>query len=182
MGTEGWIGNSLGLVSTELTRMSLRAAAFARPPSSVTVNPPPRGDVAKPIHYTLHPGSCPWSAWKPWWEFRTPSPRRPATASASAAITSPAIALPGFALDNRPETYGIWRADGANPQVVPESFSIAANSIVELLRQLPDNRWSAELDGVPLFDNAPFTATTQRSNSACSPTSGVSLPRGHGLW
>ena len=70
--------------------------------------------------------------------------------------------LAGIRFDNRPATYGIWRADGINAdQDTGVIFYRGEVHLLSFTVNLPANRWSAQLDGIPLFEDAPFTATTR---------------------
>jgi hypothetical protein len=70
--------------------------------------------------------------------------------------------LAGIRFDNRPNTYGIWRADGANDDHdTGVIFYRGELHLLSFVINLPANLWSAELDGIPLFENAPFTATAR---------------------
>jgi hypothetical protein len=67
--------------------------------------------------------------------------------------------LAGIRFDNRPASYGIWRADGANPD--HDTGMVFFRGELHLLVftvNLANNTWSAFLDLEPLFVDAPFTA------------------------
>lgn len=92
--------------------------------------------------------------------------------------------LAGIRFDNRPATYGIWRADGANPD--HDTGMIFYRGELHLLVftvNLIHNTWTAYLDFEPLFVDAPFTATGRAvdfGNLAYEWQLGAASPAGHG--
>jgi hypothetical protein len=85
--------------------------------------------------------------------------------------------LAGIRFDNRQNSYGIWRMDGTtNPNVdTGVIFYRGELHVLTFTVDLPNNTWSADLwnpapaggdadNFVPLFHNAPFTATTRPVN------------------
>ena len=70
--------------------------------------------------------------------------------------------LASIIYDTRTASYGLWRNDGA-------SFGGTTDTGIEFIIETPqflyaeidyqNNTWSASLDGVPIFTDAPFTAT-----------------------
>lgn len=61
---------------------------------------------------------------------------------------------------NQPTSYGIWREDGELVHDTGFLFFHGEIHHLYLTIDIAANRWSATLDGAPLFDNAVFTATT----------------------
>ncbi len=68
------------------------------------------------------------------------------------------VFLGGLRFSNVPDTRGIWREDGVTSHDTGLAFVLGEAHFVWMRIDLPNNQWRAELDGVPLFTNAPFTA------------------------
>lgn len=69
--------------------------------------------------------------------------------------------LAALLFSNQVDTYGIWRLDGTNQVDTTIDFISGELHLVTIHINHALNRWSADLDGIPLFANAPFTATRQ---------------------
>lgn len=68
--------------------------------------------------------------------------------------------LAGVRLANQPSSYGIWRLDGtATEEDSGVIFYRGQLHVLTLRVDLPNNLWSADLDGIPLFTDAEFNAT-----------------------
>ena len=143
--------------------MSLPVEASARPPSSASINP--RSTlvfVAKPINYTPQSGDFPLVRVETLVGIQDSFAKTARDSFFVSIYNSSGLYLAGIRFDNRQATYGIWRADGANPDHdTGVIFYRGELHLLSFIVNLPANRWSAELDGVPLFENAPFTATTR---------------------
>ncbi len=84
---------------------------------------------------------------------------------------------------NQPMSYGIWREDGVLVHDTGFLFFRGELHHLYLTIDLAANRWSAELDGAPLFDNEVFTATGRTVNLgklAYEWQLSASSPAGHG--
>lgn len=53
--------------------------------------------------------------------------------------------------------YGIWQDDGSEAVHTGESFEMDVLYLLTVTIDLPANRWSADLDGLPIFTDADFT-------------------------
>lgn len=69
--------------------------------------------------------------------------------------------LAAIRLDNSTLTYGIWRLDGAAQHDTGIDFVRSELHLLYASINFTNNTWSADLDGIPLFTNATFNATTQ---------------------
>lgn len=67
--------------------------------------------------------------------------------------------LGALRFSNELATYGIWRYDGMSEEDTGLAFIHGELHLLYLQLHLQANRWSAYLDGIPLFLNAPLTAT-----------------------
>lgn len=163
VGTDGWIGNDTGrrvhgIDQDVIAGGGLGKTAFIgfNQPSSLLVF------VAKPINYNPQSGDLPLVRVETLVGIQDSIVK---TARDSFCIGIYNIAgnrLAGIRFDNRPDTYGIWRADGANPEYrTGVIFYRGELHLLSFSINLPANRWSAELDGIPLFENAQFTATSR---------------------
>lgn len=65
---------------------------------------------------------------------------------------------------NQPTSYGIWREDGVLVHDTGFPFFRGELHHLYLTIDLAANRWSAEMDGAPLFDNEVFTASAAPIN------------------
>ena len=164
VGTDGWIGNNTGRAVHGIDQDVIAGGGLGKTafigfslPSSTLVF------VAKPINYSPQPGDLPLVRVETLVGIQDSSTLHPARDSFFVSVYhSSGGYLAGIRFDNRPATYGIWRADGANPD--HDTGVIFYRGELHLLSftvNLPINRWSAELDGIPLFEDAPFTATTR---------------------
>ncbi len=67
--------------------------------------------------------------------------------------------LGALRLSNELGTYGIWRYDGVNEFDTGLAFIHGELHLFCIEIDFQNNRWKADLDGIPLFSNALFTAT-----------------------
>jgi hypothetical protein len=162
VGTEGWLGNSRGvgvhgIDQDVIEGGGLGKTAFIgfRQPAATLVS------VAKPILYSFQPGGLPLVRVETLVGIQDSFAKTNRDSFFVSVLNSGGDFLAGIRFDNRPATYGIWRSDGLNPDHdTGIIFYRGELHVVGFTVDLPNNRWSADLDGVPLFDNAPFTATT----------------------
>ena len=69
------------------------------------------------------------------------------------------LPLASIIYDNRTNTYGLYRNNGANSFDTGFEFVIEEPQFLFLRIDFENNTWSAELDGAPLFTDALFTST-----------------------
>ena len=67
--------------------------------------------------------------------------------------------LASILFSNHPGTYGIWRLDGLTQVDTTIDFITGELHLITASINHAANTWSAAMDGIPLFTNAPFTAT-----------------------
>jgi len=67
--------------------------------------------------------------------------------------------LGALRFSNELATYGIWRYDGVNEVDTGLAFILGEPHLLLVEIDFQNNRWKADLDGIPLFSNALFTAT-----------------------
>lgn len=72
--------------------------------------------------------------------------------------------LAAIRFSNELATYGIWRNDGVGQFDTGISFIHGEVHLFCIEIDLQNNRWKADIDGIPLFANAPFTATAKPRN------------------
>lgn len=166
VGTEAWIGNSTGLGAHGIDQDVIEGGGlgktafigYSQPASTLVF-------VAKPVLYTVQPGSLPLVRVETLVGIQDSFAKTARDSFFVSVYNSSGNFLAGIRFDNRPATYGIWRADGVNPDAdTGVIFYRGELHVVSFTVDLPNNRWSADLDGVPLFDKAPFTATTRPVN------------------
>jgi hypothetical protein len=163
VGTEGWFGNSAGVGVHGIDQDvigggGLGKTAFIgfRQPAETLVT------VAKPIQYAPQPGGLPLVRVETLLGIQDSFAKTARDSFFVSVFNGAGAFLAGIRFDNRPATYGIWRDDGVNPETdTGVIFYRGELHVVGFTVDLPNNRWTADLDGVPLFDNAPFTATAQ---------------------
>ena len=166
VGTDGWIGNGTGLAVHGIDQDVIEGGGlgktafigFRQPAARLTF-------VAKPVNYS------PGSTGLPLVRVETLIGIQDSVAKSArdsffvSVYNGTGGYLAGIRFDNRPATYGIWRADGLNPdQDTGVIFYRGELHILAFTVDLSHNTWSADLDGVPLFTNAVFTATTRAVN------------------
>ena len=166
VGTDAWIGNSTGLGAHGIDQDVIEGGGLGKTafigfhqPNATLVF------VAKPILYSAQPGSLPLVRVETLVGIQDSIAKTARDSFFVSVYNSSGNFLAGIRFDNRLATYGIWRSDGANSDA--DTGAIFYRGELHLLSftvDLPGNRWSADLDGVPLFDNAPFTATTRPVN------------------
>jgi hypothetical protein len=165
-GTEGWIGNSSGYGAHGIDQDVIPGGGlgktafigFHQPASTLVF-------TAKPILYSPAAGDLPLVRVETLVGIQDSVVKTARDSFFVSIYNSSGGYLAGIRFDNRPATYGIWRADGVNPN--HDTGVIFYRGAVHLLSftiNLPSNRWSADLDGIPLFNEAPFTATTRPVN------------------
>ncbi|MCF7733066.1 MAG: hypothetical protein K9N23_15360 [Akkermansiaceae bacterium] len=162
-GTAPWLGIDTGLGVHGIDQDvipggGLGKTAFIgfRQPASTLVF------VAKPILYTPGPADLPRVRVETLIGIQDSSPNAPRDSFFVSVYNSAGDFLAGIRFDNRQATYGIWRADGLNPDHdTGVIFYRGELHVLAFTVDLPNNKWSADLDGVPLFDDAPFTATAR---------------------
>lgn len=69
--------------------------------------------------------------------------------------------LASIRFSNEPLTYGIWRLDGSSQTDTGVQFTRNALHLLYARIDFATNRWSADLDGIPLFTNAVFNGTSR---------------------
>ena len=68
--------------------------------------------------------------------------------------------LAGIRLSNELLTYGIWRYDGTHEFDTGLGFLYGQHHLFCIEVDFQNNRWRADMDGLPLFTDAPFTSKT----------------------
>ena len=162
-GTDGWIGNNIGRAVHGIDQDVIAGGGLGKTafigfslPSSTLVF------VAKPINYTPLSGDLPLVRVETLVGIQDSVAKTTRDSFFVSIYNSSGGYLAGIRFDNRPATYGIWRADGINAdQDTGVIFYRGEVHLLSFTVNLPTNRWSAELDGIPLFEDAPFTATTR---------------------
>ena len=163
---EGWIGTSKGkgvhgIDLNVIAGGGLGKTAFLgfKEPSATLVV------VAKPINYSPKVGDLPLVRVETLVGIQDSTTTTSARDSFFVSIYNSAGGyLAGIRFDNRPLTYGIWRGDGKLEYDTGVGFVRGDLHMLSFVINLPTNRWSADLDGIPLFANAPFSATTTTIN------------------
>jgi hypothetical protein len=72
--------------------------------------------------------------------------------------------LAAIRFSNEELTFGIWRADGSNQYNTGIGYTTNELHLLYARIDFSLNRWSAELDNLPLFTNAVFTVKTNALN------------------
>ena len=159
-GTDGWIGNSTGLGVHGIDQDIIAGGGLGRTaflgfrqPASTFVY------VARQIPYNPGAGDLPVV------EVETlvgiqDSITKPTRDSFFVSIwNSAGDFLAGIRFANQTASYGLWRLDGTvDEEDTGVNFYRAQLHLLGLRVDLPNNRWSADLDGIPLFADAPFHA------------------------
>ncbi len=162
VGTDDWLGNSPGVGAHGIDQDvipsgGLGKTAFIgfRQPTSTFVF------VAKPINYDPGPADLPVVEVETLMGIEDSTIGNPNRDSFFVSVWNGAgNYLAGVRFSNNPNSYGIWRNDGtATEEDTGVVFVRGELNLLFLRIDLANNRWSAEIGGVPLFDNAPFTAT-----------------------
>jgi hypothetical protein len=162
VGTEGWVGNNTGRAVHGIDQDVIAGGGlgktafigFSQPASTLVF-------VAKPINYNPQSSDFPLVRVETLVGIQDSFAKTARDSFFVSIYNSSGLYLAGIRFDNRPATYGIWRADGANPDHdTGVIFYRGELHLLSFIVNLPANLWSAELDGVPLFEKAPFTATT----------------------
>jgi len=68
--------------------------------------------------------------------------------------------LAAIRFSNQEASFGIWRRDGSTQYDTEVEFIRGELHLLHTEIDLVANQWSADLDGIPLFTNAQFTATS----------------------
>jgi hypothetical protein len=163
--TEGWLGNSKGygvhgIDQDAIVGGGLGKTAFLglnQPSATLVV-------VAKPINYSPQAGDLPLVRVETLVGIQDSVTTSARDSFFVSIYNSSGGYLAGIRFDNRLDTYGIWRGDGKLDYDTGEGFARGDLHLLSFVINLPTNRWSADLDGIPLFANAPFTATTNTIN------------------
>jgi hypothetical protein len=166
VGGDGWIGNSTGLGVHGIDQDAIAGGGlgksaflgFSQPSSTLVF-------VAKPVNYSPQAGDLPLVRVETLVGIQDSIVKATRDSFFVSVYNSSGGYLAGIRFDNRTATYGIWRGDGANPD--HDTGVVFYRGELHLLSctiNLPANQWSADLDGIPLFQNAPFTATTHSVN------------------
>jgi hypothetical protein len=162
--TDGWFSNTdktLGVHGIDqdiIVGGGLGKTAFIgfnQPDSTLVI-------VAKPINYSPQVGDLPLVRVETLVGIQDSLAKTTRDSFFVSIYNSSRLFLAGIRFDNRTASYGIWRADGANPDhETGVVFYRGELHVLSCTINLPANQWSADLDGIPLFENAPFTATTR---------------------
>jgi hypothetical protein len=163
--TEGWIGNSKGygvhgIDQDAIVGGGLGKTAFLglnQPSATLVV-------VAKPINYSPQAGDLPLVRVETLVGIQDSVTTSARDSFFVSIYNSSGGYLAGIRFDNRLDTYGIWRGDGTLDYDTGVGFARGDLHLLSFVINLPTNRWSADLDGIPLFTNSPFTATTNTIN------------------
>lgn len=185
VGTDGWLGNNTGLGVHGIDQDVIAGGGlgktafigFSQPGSTLV-------KVAKPILYTPQAGDLPLVRVETLLGIQDSLAKTTRDSFFVSFYNSSSLYLAGIRFDNRPATYGIWRGDGANPDHdTGVIFYRGELHLLSCVINLPANQWSADLDGIPLFENAPFTATANTVNFgylAYEWQLGATAPSGYG--
>lgn len=166
VGTDGWIGNNTGravhgIDQDVIPNGGLGKTAFIgfNLPGSTLVF------VAKPILYAYPAGGLPLVRVDTLVGIQDSIAKATRDSFLVGVYNDTGNYLAGIRFDNRPASYGIWRVDGANPDHDTGVYFYRGElHVLNFEVNLPANVWSADLDGIPLFEGAPFTATANAVN------------------
>jgi hypothetical protein len=161
IGLDGWFGNATG--ASGIDQDIIEGGGLGKTgsigftePSSTTVS------VVRSVAYDPHPGDLPV------YEVQTivgvqDSVDKPARDSFYVSIwNSDGDFMAAICFANHPLSFGLWRLDGTLLDDVlfaedtGQFFIRGQLHLLTMRVDLPNNRWSADLDGIPLFDDAPF--------------------------
>jgi hypothetical protein len=162
-GTDGWIGNNIGRAVHGIDQDIIEGGGLGktafigfRQPSTLPVF------VAKVIKYAPKAGDLPLVRVETIVGIQDSVYKTARDSFFVSIYNSSGSYLAGIRFDNRLATYGIWRGDGANPDHdTGVIFYRGELHVLSFVVNVPANQWSAELDGIPLFEDAPLTATVQ---------------------
>ena len=165
-GTDGWVSNVTGLGVHGIDQDIIAGGGLGKT-AFLGFNPPSKTiiTVVKAIKYSPQPGDLPLVRVETIVGIQDSMARTARDSFLLNIYNSDGLYLAGIRFDNRPATYGIWRADALNSD--HDTGVIFYRGELHLLSftiNLPANQWSAQLDGVPLFEDAPFTATSRSVN------------------
>lgn len=162
-GTDGWMASNTvsgvqGIDLDIITGGALGKSAFIgfRQPSSLLTL------VAKPVNYAPGAGGLPLVRVETLIGIQDSFAKTARDSFFVSVWNSTGSYLAGIRFDNRPASYGVWRADGVNPD--HDTGMIFYRGELHLLVftvNLINNTWTAYLDFEPLFVDAPFTATAR---------------------
>jgi hypothetical protein len=162
VGTNGWLGNSVGVgvhgIDTNLLP-GLGKTAFlgsARPKSTFVA-------VFRPILYD------PVTNGTPIVEFETLMGIQDSTNGHRDSFfftfyNGSGNLLASIRFDNSDLSYGIWRLDGTNQVDTGVDFIRSELNLLFATVDYSNNVWSADLNGIPLFTGALFNATARPRN------------------
>ena len=159
VGTNGWLGTSTGVgvhgIDQDILPSLGRTAflGYHRPKSTFVT-------VFRPVLYD------PVTNGTPMVEFETLMGIQDSTNGYRDSFFFTFYNRSGFLLgslrfDNTDLSYGIWRLNGSNQVDTGVAFVRSELHLLFATIDFSNNTWSADLDGVPLFSGAQFTATTQ---------------------
>lgn len=169
VGADGWVGiNADG--GGQGIDLDIIAGGGLGQTASIGFNQPvmdtpdfPTVFVGKPIGYDPGPGDLPVVEVQTIVGIQDSTMANPARDSFFVSVWNGAgNFLAAVRFSNQSSSYGIWRNDGT--AVEEDTGVIFYRGELHLLTMrvdLPNNRWSADLDGIPLFEDATFTATAE---------------------
>jgi hypothetical protein len=158
-GADGWIANSKGVgvhgIDSEIVPGLGNTAflGFKQPLSTIVA-------VMRPVSYN------PISAGRPIVEFETLMGIQDSTNGRRDSFffsfyNTNGSFLASIRFSNESLTYGVWRLDGATQHDTGVQFTHSDLHLLYASIDFSINRWSADLDGIPLFTNAVFNNTGQ---------------------
>jgi len=162
VGTDGWIGNNTGLGVHGINQDIIPGGGLGKT-AFIGYNQPNSTFVfvAKPINYTPASGGFPFIEVETLIGIQESSDINPNHDSFLVSIWNAAgNYLAGVRFVSHPGGFDLWRLDGTTTEH-DTGLSFPGNDLHLLFLRidLENNLWSAELGGVPLFENATFTAS-----------------------
>lgn len=159
VGTDGWLGNSKGVgvhgIDNELVPGLGKTAylGYKQPLSTLVA-------VLRPVNFT------PIASGKPIVEFETLMGIQDSTNGHHDSFffsfyNTNGNLLASIRFSNDPLTYGVWRLDGTNQVDTGLDFTVGDLHLLYARVDFSTNRWSADLDGIPLFTNSVFNNTSK---------------------
>jgi len=158
-GTDGWLANSKGVgvhgIDNEIVAGLGKTAflGFKQPLSTIVT-------LMRPVNYN------PVAAGRPIIEFETLMGIEDSTNGHRDSFffsfyNTNGNFLASIRFSNEALTYGVWRLDGTNQYDTGTQFTRNDLHLLYASIDFSTNRWSADLDGIPLFTNAVFNNTGQ---------------------
>jgi hypothetical protein len=164
-GAFGWVGNNTdlgvhGIDQDVIVGGGLGRTAFIgfNQPASTLVS------VSKPINYDPGPGDLPIIEVETIIGIQDSIVKPNRDSFLVSILNSDGDFLAGVHFANHPTSYGVWREDGVGLSDTGVLFFRGELHLLHLRIDLQANLWSADLDGIPLFENATFTATPLPAN------------------